>query len=353
MSNVIQLSFANRSPSASDFSDQLAQALVHKRRVQGDVMWLKENAEFLSIMETTGQSFDISIYSDFYETIERQLSFFPQYYRFYLGMALDLDALGYTSSKGEQMAHWVNEAGLIKGEMSDVQRAEGARLLKRADIELPEFDHLDRRLRQYMDHSQTFAVPNKKASYELTHLVFYLSEYGRKDPQLSPNAKTSLQYVGLLALLDTNADLLSEVCIAMRFAGLTPPSAWEEWIADIRARFTLESAGSEGDDYHQYMMTQWCHMIGTGQGFEGPFAQDVHSFVPPLQYVSPLRQMSEALFDMDQHRSDDWYKMQGKMTVDLTEPAYEILELAIETSPVFDDFFGHFARCNTLMTATS
>ncbi len=356
MSNIIQLNFANRSQSDHDFVNVLGECVVNKRRIFGDVYWLKENAEFLNILETTGaysNSFDLSIYDQFYSSVERQMSFFPQYYRFFLELALDLDALGMTKNKGAQLAQWVHDADLIQGELSDLQRGETMRLLARADIKTGQSDAIEERLRTYMDHSATFALPNKKASYELTHLVFYLSEYGRKDPVLSPDAKTSLEYVGLLAVLDMNADLLSEVCVAMRFAGMSPPQEWDQWIADMRSQFRVSATPDDRDDYHQFMMMQWSHMIATGQGFQGPFDAQVHSFIPPLHYVSPLRQMSETLFSMETARSEDWDKMRGHVSVDLTEQAYEILEMAERTSPKFHDFFGYFARCHPVLTAAS
>ena len=37
----------------------------------------------------------------------------------------------------------------------------------------------------------------------------------------------SLEYAGILAFLDMNVDLLAEVCIAMRFAGMPVNEVWE------------------------------------------------------------------------------------------------------------------------------
>lgn len=356
MSNVIQLNFASREVNKPHFINVLADCVVNRRRAFGDVLWLKENAEFLNILETTRYDedvFDISVYEQFYQNIERQMSFFPQYYRFFLELTLDLDALGMTQNKGEQLAHWVHAADLIQGEMSDLQRAETSRLLSRVALQVKDADAIEARVRKYMERSSTFALPNKKASYELTHLVFYLSEFGRKDPQLSKNAKTSLEYVGLLALLDMNADLLSEVCIAMRYAGQSVPVEWDEWLASMRAQFELSQTPDDRDDYHQFMMTHWSNMVAHGGGFKGISVEKVHSFVAPLQYVSPLRQISETLFNMDAQRSDDWGKMRGHVSVELTANAYEILELAEQTSPKFDNFFAYFSRSKAMLTAVS
>ena len=110
-----------------------------------------------------------------------------------------------------------------------MQRAEAVRLLKRglgrAQQDDPALVDL---LHGFIDQSATFSIPNKKAAYELTHIIFYLSEYGRKDPGISTDAVRSLEFAGLLALLDHNTDLLAEICTALRFAGQTPPLGWED-----------------------------------------------------------------------------------------------------------------------------
>jgi hypothetical protein len=60
---------------------------------------------------------------------------------------------------------------------------EAQRLMARRDMAPKGEDAtLEDRARYFMGRSDTFALPNKKAAYELTHLVFYLSEYGRCDP---------------------------------------------------------------------------------------------------------------------------------------------------------------------------
>ena len=67
------------------------------------------------------------------------------------------------------------------------------------------------RLNRFINHKETFAVPNRKAAYELTHIVFYFSNYGRQDPKLDAEALVSLEYAGILAFLDRNVDLLAEL----------------------------------------------------------------------------------------------------------------------------------------------
>lgn len=206
---------AQRGPAA------ISAMFATRRRARGDVFWLKENAEWLGILtqlEGAQDAASLDPYRDFYATIPEQLAFFPQYYRFFLSLCLDLEDLGMTGTLGADLCRAVAAQGLAEAELSDLQRAEAARLLARRDAGT--FDAaLDGRLRRFIGRSETFALPNKKAAYELTHIVFYLSEYGRKNPKPSAAVLTSLTYAGIVAFLDQDADLLAEICVALRFAG--------------------------------------------------------------------------------------------------------------------------------------
>ena len=79
-------------------------------------------------------------------------------------------------------------AGLINEDAMRTARAEKAAAL-------------EARLRAFAGRSQTFAMPNKKAAYELTHIIFYLSDYGRQIPELPDGTLKSLHFTGLLAFL--------------------------------------------------------------------------------------------------------------------------------------------------------
>ncbi len=238
MSNVIALTVPHRVPPQEDRIAAMLDSFAGARRFGDDVFWLKENAELLNILECTGQPVSDTAraaHAGFYDMVDRRLSFFPQYYRFLLSITLDLEDLGQPGQKSEAMIDWLIAQGVARAELSDLQRMEARRLmLRRGRDPLPEDPGLEDRMRGFVGQSHTFAVPNKKAAYELTHTVFYLSEYGRRDPQLGPQAVTSLTYAGILAHLDLNADLLAEVCVALRYAGATPPAIWETWIARDR-----------------------------------------------------------------------------------------------------------------------
>ena len=201
---------------------QHAALFAADRRAEEDVFWLKENAEYLNIINAAGCADEaaevIEIYSDVYDRIDARLGDYPQYYRFLLSICLDLEDLGATGSKGLSMCDWVRGQDLAGAELSDLQRAEANRLLSRRGMAAPD-PALSMRLHRFINRTVTFAVPNRKAAYELTHIVFYLSDYGQRDPGISGEALQSLTYAGLLAYLDQNYDLLAEVCIALRYAG--------------------------------------------------------------------------------------------------------------------------------------
>jgi hypothetical protein len=275
------------------------------------------------------------------------VTFFQQYYRFILSICLDLEDLGLAGSKGEEIANWVAREGLAEAELSDLQRAEAHRLLHRRGISsIMDDGTLEHRLRSFINRSGTFALPNRKAAYELTHIVFYLSEYGRLDPQLDQNAFISLEYAGLLAYLDQNSDLLAEVCIALHYAGQTPPIEWMSWLQRQTAGFVIAEGGpsQKSDVYHDYFVCNWA-MAATQRPY---FAQPVQP--GPMQVrqsvtrTGPLRQMSQMLFELQDHRSTDWSVMRRHLQSELSAEAHDILTTAESSSRNFDSFFAGFAR---------
>lgn len=350
MSNIIHLNVPNQRQSDGDRHAALIACFAQHRRFGDDVFWLKENAELLNILECTDArpgAEALAPHQGFYDQVEKRMGFFPQYYRFLLSICLDLEDLGLGGTKGAALAHWVNVQGLAEAELSDLQRAEARRLLARRDVRALEWDTgLTERLHRFINRSETFAMPNKKAAYELTHIVFYLSEYGRRDPQLDAAAITSLEYAGILAYLDQNADLLAEICVALRYAGQTPSQIWEDWLERETHRFDV-SAGpqvSPQDDYHEYFVCSWLMAQSGRGGFVKPAQFDRMSFRRATPYVGPLRDMSEAMFKLEEKRSDDWDAMRPHVQNALTEIGHDILAEAEESSEKFASFFAGFAR---------
>ncbi len=350
MSNVITLNVPHRRQSMADRTGPLIETFATHRRFGDDVFWLKENAELLNILECTGADVTPNMlipHGDFYRNLPERLSFFPQYYRFLLSICLDLEDLGMAGTQGEALCHWVADQGLPLAELSDLQRAEARRILARRGASTPAADvGLDARLHGFIDRPETFALPNKKAAYELTHIVFYLSEYGRRDPELSVQAITSLEFAGVLAFLDQNADLLAEICIALRYAGRTPSPIWENFVMRGFARFDVaeDPAADVADDYHEYFVSGWLAAIrgdnGMGQAVSGTRTR----FRSQNAIPGPLRTMSACMFQMNEARSGDWTRMRPLIEGVVDAEAQDILALAERSTERFGEFFQGFAR---------
>lgn len=346
MSNVIALNVRPvRQPQHQRLAAH-AQLFVSDRRAQGDVFWLKENAEFLNIAEATGQPGDplLDHYEQIYDTIAERLGEFPQYYRFFLSLCLDLEDLGMPGNTGATLCAWAHEHGLPQAELSDLQRGEAERLLARRGIAPPD-PKLHARLMRFIDRSATFAIPNKKAAYELTHIVFYLSEYGRTDPQLSENAIQSLHFAGLLAYLDQNHDLLAEICVALRYAGQTPSDIWERAVLSALKNSWAEpvSVTPAFDDYHAYLVSSWLAGLCDDPVFPCILDSGPHriAFEPPN--ARPLRELSRALEDV---RDSDWGRIRERICERLDPQEVSVLTAAEVSTPAFDAFFEGFARAS-------
>lgn len=331
----------------------LLEAVATARRHPDDVFWLKENAELLNVLAATGTKLPVGAlapYDAFYDAIEEKLRFFPQYYRFFLSICLDLEDLGLDGAKGRGLCKWVAAVGLAEAEISDLQRAEAQRLLSRRGAASALMDDpLAARLHRFLDRPQTFALPNKKAAYELTHIVFYLSEYGQRDPGLSAAALRSLENTGLIAYLDQNHDLLAEVCTSLRYAGGTPNAVWTEAVAAAHAGIVpsqLGDAGPGSDAFHAYIVTAWAEAEARGMPFQAEVPDGAVTFVDQNRPNGALRALSSCLFDLGDARRADWPAMRGSVIAALDGESRRILEAAEASSERFGEFFAGFARAS-------
>ncbi|WP_227269396.1 DUF6902 family protein [Roseobacter weihaiensis] len=347
MSNVVPIGLPRR-PNTAQRQAALINSFARHRRQPEDVFWLKENAEVLNVLATGGAALpaqSLDVFKGFYDGLEQRLRFFPQYYRFLLSICLDLEDLGYEGEKGRALCQWVAQADLPTSELSDLQRAEAQRLLARRGCGRLDGD-LEQRLRRFIGHSETFALPNKKAAYELTHIVFYLSEYGKRSPGLSEAAVVSLEFAGLLAYLDQDIDLLSEICVALRFAGETPSAVWEDWLSRELAGFVLSAApdGPAPDAYHEYLVTSWWAELAGLSGFPGMPQTAGVMVTRHATRKGPLRAISEVLYGLGPGRTGDWDQMRAIFERTLAAEHQQILEGAARSSTRFDAFFAGFSR---------
>ncbi len=352
MSNILAFTAPPRRQVLSERAAALVACFASHRRIEDDVFWLKENAETLNILECTGQKVDAAAlqpHLGFYQKLSDRLTFFPQYYRFLLSIGLDLEDLGMPGAQMESLCHWVATQGLPDAELSDLQRAEARRLLARRGVFTRAADAgLDDRLRAFISRPETFALPNKKAAYELTHIVFYLSEYGRRDPHIGAAARLSLEYAGITAFLDQNLDLLAEICIALRHAGQVPNAHWVAAIRRSLANFTVDDSVyvAPTDDYHEYLVSTWAMSV---MGIDDPCAAVAAkpcAFRKPEASEGALRAVSAALLGLGRARSGSWERMQDTLYAMLDDRAAETLCDAAASTSHFEAYFEGFARAS-------
>jgi len=358
VTNVIHVRFPSPKDRRASQLGPVLKNFATARRATSDAFWWKENGELLNVLETTGTAVtptQLAVYESTYAGLAEQMVFFPQYYRFLVSIALDLEALGMPGDVADRLCHHVLSQDLIAGETSDIQRLEAQRLLSRRGYVAPIDSGVDARARAFIQGPDRFALPNKKAAYELTHIVFYLTEYGRRAVDLGPEVKTALENVGIWAFLDGNLDLLSEVCIAMRYLSYNPTMIWEDWVAAEMQKTTVQYAPALGpqDDYHAVFMGTWLSALKGRSAFEalslpqeGPSAQAATLIMtPPVRQSRALREMSRHLFSLGTARSADWARMQTELVPALSREAQERLRQAAKaSSDGFERFFESFAR---------
>lgn len=350
MSNVFPLQ-RRPDPAIRPAAPALVQMLASGRRTRHDPFWLKENAELVQILaatETTGT--DLSPLSDAVADLPREMRFFPQYYRLYLSLAVDLAALGVPGLAVADMAAFVRDEALAEVELSDTHRAEARLLMRRAGLDLGADPGLEERLHRFATNARAFCVPNRRAAYDLTHIVFHASDYGRSRLARDADRRLSLIHAGMIAWLEDNLDLLAEVVIALRLSGEDAPSLWAATVCRGARDVEFLPAGRGvrlEDDCHQYLVANWAASI-LGQGL---FLDGVPADASVVRQSRPpgpaLRELSLALLDMGDGRSGDWARMRWRLWSKLAEPSRNRLS-AIEAMPEFEGFFEGFARAEKM-----
>lgn len=338
--------------SGAEQISQLAANVVLQRRTPEDVFWLKENAEFLGLLRSTGLTLsqrDLDLYVPFYLGVKERIAFFPQYYRFFLSITSDLEALGLdvpeVTDCADQLCRFVLDENLVRSEMSDLQRAEARMLLQRNGYENDPDSTLTDRLLDFASHSITFGVPNRKAAYELTHIVFYLTHYGARTVDVPQDVTTSLLYAGLIAFLEENADLLSEICLAINYLGGEVPARWSAWLKRVLSGFRIEeTTPGQSDAYHCFVMCQW-YARASGSPLSLPQSYPARGgFISPVQPMGALREVSSVLCNLSGNRVEDWNTIKSRVMSGLSSEVSAHLCNVSTSTPQFNEFFRIFAR---------
>jgi hypothetical protein len=99
----------------------------------------------------------------------------------------------------------------------------------------------------------------------------------------------------------------------------------------------------DADDYHEYLVSNWCGAIA-GADWVGPaILPDTRRFSRAVGQ-GPLRAMSSVLLEMGRLRSGDWGQMQPVLMEMMGEDAGSVMMAAANAAPHFEEFFAGFAR---------
>lgn len=282
------------------------EAFAVKRNPQMSFPFLKENGELLSIAQNLGFIIDpraVELYRDFYDNAYTLIRCYPQYYRFILPMVLDLEAAGMAGEQGRKITGFVRQKDLLSFDTSDVRRLEAIFTLQRTTA-LVEGERalllsILERIEHLIANPSWYTKFHKPLFYDLTHIIFYLTDYGRTDLPLAGDPAPSLMNIGLLALLDNDADLLSEVCLCLGYLRLPIPDYWDNFLTayfeDIKVSFkgTVASAlNPTVDEYHLYLVCNGYMAAQNRRAFQDSFKSQTPSFYVPPCPPSCLAQLS-------------------------------------------------------------
>lgn len=363
MSNVVRFAaFTNKAPASTGAAEgraglaPLLGCFAQHRRNEGDAFWLKENAELLGILAATGRKLPseaLAAYDAFHDGLEERLSFFPQYYRMILGIALSLEALGHPGRKSEALGAWIVRQGWIESEVNDLQRAEARYLLARCGQVVAD-EGLSGRLIRFASRPATFAIPNPRAAYDLLHAVFYLSHYGTCPLALPDDAALSLRHVGTLAFVEQNCDLLAEVCIALHYCGHPAPQIWLDRVRAERGRMRVDVASAQEtvDEYHNYLVNHWLFATMGDIAFDDRYTDGPMRFSLSPSPIQPLRELSQSLYALGSERVSDWGVMRERCLPRLSAGSRVVLEQAEQAVEGFDRFFADFSRAGRPVSGT-
>lgn len=287
-------------------SYKIFEAFALKRNARLNFPFLKENGELLSIAANSNllvEPNSIALYNSFYDRAYNLYKIYPQFARFILAIVTDLEALGQKGEVATLIAKDMVSVDILDFETADSRRLDTLALFTRLNITSPEIAEHERRVHQsvsgFTKNPDHFTYLNKPLFYELTHMVFFMTDYGRRPWPVETDIELCLKYAGVLAYLDDDYDLLAEICIAMRFISVKPPVFWEDAVqsllSSIRITYDtdLKSAlNKQVDEYHPYLMANWLRAIKGLAVFEEPIGIGTPNFSIPDGGKSDLARIS-------------------------------------------------------------
>ena len=337
-------------------SHEFIQAFAQKRNKDLNFSFLKENGELLMIAQSSGLQVEprsLELYREFYDNILTLCDLYPAFFRFFLAIILDLEALGLEGNMGEALSDYVIKHNLYEHDTSDTRRWEIINLLARTN-RIPNYkfdtrEALENRARGFFQNPDRFIKFNRPLCYDLTHIIFFWTDYGRNKVEATPELVKSLMNIGLLAFLDDDFDLLSEVCLCYIFLGKPIPAIWqnacEEGLETIQIKYLTEKdiyAGTASDDYHIYFVINWLLQMSGKTGFNCSIESAVPIFKKKDAPASTLAAISNQQHtSMLAHRKPNILQpISNKPFLTLSQKAK--IDTAIKSTPQASEFFQKF-----------
>ena len=331
-------------------------AFAKARHKEMSFPFLKENGELLSLASTAQMLIEpkaLEHYKDFYSQATIFNETYPQYYRFTLRICLDLEDLGVVGKVGMHLCDYVRENHLLDYDTSDSRRLETLSLLERRLK--PNVEEKEHRLRllenieRFIAHPKCFSRLNKPFFYELTHIIFFLTEYGATSWPLSRNVEHCLKLMGVLAFLDNDCDLLAEICICYKFLNLDCPQIWEqvvdENLANLEIRYDTDvrsTLNSSTDEYHPYIVMNWRKALKHEPCFRERFEGRRPNFILADQDSSILSKLSENVHDM-RFKNDSKLLAQEKFHQHLTQKEARAFKALKSSDPTINTLLKDYS----------
>jgi len=287
-------------------SKDTAEAFAKSRNKNLSFPFLKENGELISIAATSGMLME-PIAREFYKPIYFSSSniceAYPQYFRFILRLILDLEDMGMGGQFGLQICQYVRREGYLLFETSDTRRLEILTLLSRRlklnEVELKVKDKTLSSVQQFISSPKFYTRLNKPLFYDLTHVIFFLTDYGNMKWPLDKSVHDCLLNIGVLAFLDDDLDLLAEVCICLKFLKKDIPLLWKNSVEDSLSTLKItydtdvhSSINASVDEYHPYLVSNWLLALNHAPCFTEKFGGRTPNFILERNANSALSEIS-------------------------------------------------------------
>lgn len=287
------------------------EAFALRRNTGLSFPFLKENGELLSIAANSGlyvEPKSLALYTLFYEQSYEIYQLYPQFSRFILGITLDLETLGHPGTQAKKIAEHMLNIGMLDFETSDTRRLETLSMFERLGMRSECAQRHKRlaldRVTAFTSDADHFTRLNKPLFYELTHLVFFLSDYGRKAMPISTDIHRCLIHAGVLAYLDDDFDLLAEVCVSLSFISAQIPKLWQgaisKFLSSMKISFETHLASALNpsvDEYHPFLVSNWFLAISGGNAFSTRFNSKKPNFCIPQTERSVLSAIATSVHE--------------------------------------------------------